>query len=249
MIKVANLHKSFNGQKVLNGIDFEVTEGEVVAIIGPSGTGKSTFLRCLNFLEQADNGMISVDGLTVNAEQHHVNEIIALRRKLAFVFQNYSLFANLNAEQNIAEALITVWKQNKAEALTKARQILQDIGLADKAKHYPSQLSGGQQQRIGIGRAMATPSQAILFDEPTSALDPEWVGEVLGLIKMLAKRKQTLLIVTHEMAFAREVADRVIFMSDGNIVEQGPPEQLFTQAKDPRTQQFISRILKRDTTE
>ncbi|GGB16714.1 amino acid ABC transporter ATP-binding protein [Agarivorans gilvus] len=249
MIKVANLHKSFNGQKVLNGIDFEVNEGEVVAIIGPSGTGKSTFLRCLNFLEQADSGMISVDGLSVNAEQHHASEIIALRRKFAFVFQNYSLFANLNAEQNIAEALITVWKQDKATALTKARQILADIGLADKAKHYPSQLSGGQQQRIGIGRAMATPSQAILFDEPTSALDPEWVGEVLGLIKMLAKRKQTLLIVTHEMAFAREVADRVVFMSDGNIVEQGPPEQLFTQPKDPRTQQFISRILKRDAIE
>ncbi|WP_220719670.1 amino acid ABC transporter ATP-binding protein [Agarivorans litoreus] len=246
MIKISNLSKSFDGQNVLNGIDLEVKEGEVVAIIGPSGTGKSTFLRCINYLEQPDTGLISVDGLTVDAQSHQQKDVLALRRKLSFVFQNYSLFANLNAEQNIAEALITVWKQPKDKALAEARKILKDIGLADKTKHYPSQLSGGQQQRIGIGRAMATHSQAILFDEPTSALDPEWVGEVLELIKKLAERKQTLIIVTHEMAFAREVADRVVFMSDGTIVEQGSPEQLFNQPKDPRTQQFISRIVKRN---
>ncbi|MEE1676168.1 amino acid ABC transporter ATP-binding protein [Agarivorans aestuarii] len=246
MIKITNLSKSFDGQNVLNGIDLEVKEGEVVAIIGPSGTGKSTFLRCINYLEQPDSGTISVDGLTVDATNHQQKEVLALRRKLSFVFQNYSLFANLNAEQNIAEALVTVWKQQKDQALNSAREILKDIGLADKTKHYPSQLSGGQQQRIGIGRAMATHSKAILFDEPTSALDPEWVGEVLELIKKLAERKQTLIIVTHEMAFAREVADRVVFMSDGTIVEQGSPEQLFNHAKDPRTQQFISRIIKRN---
>ncbi|GAD00509.1 amino acid ABC transporter ATP-binding protein [Agarivorans albus] len=246
MIKISNLSKSFDGQNVLNGIDLEVKEGEVVAIIGPSGTGKSTFLRCINYLEQPDTGLISVDGLTVDAQSHQQKDVLALRRKLSFVFQNYSLFANLNAEQNIAEALITVWKQPKDKALAEARKILKDIGLADKTKHYPSQLSGGQQQRIGIGRAMATHSQAILFDEPTSALDPEWVGEVLELIKKLAERKQTLIIVTHEMAFAREVADRVVFMSDGTIVEQGSPEELFNQPKDPRTQQFISRIVKRN---
>lgn len=246
MIKISNLSKSFDGQNVLNGIDLEVKEGEVVAIIGPSGTGKSTFLRCINYLEQPDTGLICVNGLTVDAQNHHQKDVLALRRKLSFVFQNYSLFANLNAEQNIAEALITVWKQPKDKALTEARKILKDIGLADKTKHYPSQLSGGQQQRIGIGRAMATHSQAILFDEPTSALDPEWVGEVLELIKKLAERKQTLVIVTHEMAFAREVADRVVFMSDGTIVEQGSPEELFNQPKDPRTQQFISRIVKRN---
>ncbi|WP_406609974.1 amino acid ABC transporter ATP-binding protein [Agarivorans sp. JK6] len=246
MIKISNLSKSFDGQNVLNGIDLEVKEGEVVAIIGPSGTGKSTFLRCINYLEQPDTGLISVDGLTVDAQNHQQKDVLALRRKLSFVFQNYSLFANLNAEQNIAEALITVWKQPKDKALAEARKILKDIGLADKTKHYPSQLSGGQQQRIGIGRAMATHSQAILFDEPTSALDPEWVGEVLELIKKLAERKQTLVIVTHEMAFAREVADRVVFMSDGTIVEQGSSEELFNQPKDPRTQQFISRIVKRN---
>ncbi|MPW31138.1 ATP-binding cassette domain-containing protein [Agarivorans sp. B2Z047] len=246
MIKISNLSKSFDGQNVLNGIDLEVKEGEVVAIIGPSGTGKSTFLRCINYLEQPDTGLISVDGLTVDAQSHQQKDVLALRRKLSFVFQNYSLFANLNSEQNIAEALITVWKQPKDKALAEARKILKDIGLADKTKHYPSQLSGGQQQRIGIGRAMATHSQAILFDEPTSALDPEWVGEVLELIKKLAERKQTLIIVTHEMAFAREVADRVVFMSDGTIVEQGSPEELFNQPKDPRTQQFISRIVKRN---
>ncbi|GDY26430.1 amino acid ABC transporter ATP-binding protein [Agarivorans sp. Toyoura001] len=245
MIKVSNLSKAFDGQTVLNSIDLEVKEGEVVAIIGPSGTGKSTFLRCINYLEQPDSGTISVDNLNVEAKHHQQQDVLALRRKLSFVFQNYSLFANLNAEQNIAEALITVWKQPKAEALNTAREILSDIGLADKAKHYPSQLSGGQQQRVGIGRAMATHSKAILFDEPTSALDPEWVGEVLALIKKLAQRKQTLIIVTHEMAFAREVADRVVFMSDGTIVEQGSPEQLFNSPKDPRTQQFISRIVKR----
>ncbi|MGY5451462.1 amino acid ABC transporter ATP-binding protein [Agarivorans sp. MS3-6] len=245
MIKLSNIEKAFDGQIVLNGIDLEVNEGEVVAIIGPSGTGKSTLLRCINYLEQPDRGDISVDDLCVKAERHQQSEVLALRRKLSFVFQNYSLFANFNALQNIAEPLITVWKQPKQQAYATATQILSDIGLADKANHYPSQLSGGQQQRVGIGRAMATHSKAILFDEPTSALDPEWVAEVLALIKQLALQKQTMIIVTHEMAFAREVADRIVFMSDGEIVEQGSPEQLFKHAKDPRTQQFISSIVKR----
>ncbi|WP_432468669.1 amino acid ABC transporter ATP-binding protein [Agarivorans sp. Z349TD_8] len=244
MIKVNKISKAFNGKMVLKNVDLQINEGEVVAIIGPSGTGKSTLLRCINFLEHPDQGSIQVDQLMVNAAHTSAKEILALRRKLSFVFQNYSLFANLTALQNIAEPLITVWQQSKQQAYASASAILKDIGLADKVDHYPSQLSGGQQQRVGIGRAMATQSKAILFDEPTSALDPEWVAEVLALIKQLAKQQQTMVIVTHEMSFAREVADRIVFMSDGEIIEQGTPEQLFTKAKDPRTQQFISRIAK-----
>jgi len=244
MIQLQKLVKTFDGHPVLNGIDMDITEGEIIVIIGPSGTGKSTLLRCLNFLEQPDSGQISIDGDTVDAARASKKAVLKLRRNTSFVFQNYALFANKTAVQNIAEGLMTVWGKPKAEALAEAQQILADIGLADKADSYPAALSGGQQQRVGIGRAMASHSKVMLFDEPTSALDPEWVEEVLQLMKKLAQRKQTMLVVTHEMSFAREVADRVVFMEGGRIVEQGPPEQLFSNPADPRTREFLRKVIR-----
>jgi len=244
MIRIQNLLKTFNGQAVLNGIDLEISEGEIIVIIGPSGTGKSTLLRCINLLEQPDAGVISIGDDQVDTAHAKRKEVLKLRRNTSFVFQNYALFANKTAAENIAEGLITVWGKSKAEAMAEANSILQDIGLADKADSYPAALSGGQQQRVGIGRAMASHSKVMLFDEPTSALDPEWVEEVLQLMKKLAQRKQTMLIVTHEMSFAREVADRVLFMEGGRIVEQGPPEQIFTAPKDPRTREFLRKVIR-----
>lgn len=244
MIRIQNLLKTFNGQAVLNGIDLEISEGEIIVIIGPSGTGKSTLLRCINLLEQPDAGVISIGDDQVDTAHAKRKEVLKLRRNTSFVFQNYALFANKTAAENIAEGLITVWGKSKAEAMTEANSILQDIGLADKADSYPAALSGGQQQRVGIGRAMASHSKVMLFDEPTSALDPEWVEEVLQLMKKLAQRKQTMLIVTHEMSFAREVADRVLFMEGGRIVEQGPPEQIFTAPEDPRTREFLRKVIR-----
>ncbi len=244
MIRLQKLVKTFDGHPVLNGIDMEINEGEIIVIIGPSGTGKSTLLRCLNFLEQPDSGLISIDGDTVDAARAGQKAVLKLRRNTSFVFQNYALFANKTAAQNIAEGLITVWGKSRADALAEAHQILADIGLADKADSYPAALSGGQQQRVGIGRAMASHSKVMLFDEPTSALDPEWVEEVLQLMKKLAQRKQTMLVVTHEMSFARDVADRVVFMEGGRIVEQGPPEQLFSNPTDPRTREFLRKVLR-----
>ncbi len=244
MIRLQKLVKTFDGHPVLNGIDMEIKEGEIIVIIGPSGTGKSTLLRCLNFLEQPDSGLISIDGDTVDAARAGQKAVLKLRRNTSFVFQNYALFANKTAAQNIAEGLITVWGKSKADALAEAHQILADIGLADKADSYPAALSGGQQQRVGIGRAMASHSKVMLFDEPTSALDPEWVEEVLQLMKKLAQRKQTMLVVTHEMSFARDVADRVVFMEGGRIVEQGPPEQLFSNPADPRTREFLRKVIR-----
>ncbi|WP_108652030.1 amino acid ABC transporter ATP-binding protein [Dongshaea marina] len=243
MIQVSNLTKSFGDNRVLDEISFEVQQGEIVVIIGPSGTGKSTLLRCLNFLETPDQGKISIDDLSIDAAKHSNKEVVALRRKSSFVFQNYALFANKTALQNITEGLITVWKQSKTQAKQQALAILKEIGLEDKKDQYPSALSGGQQQRIGIGRAMAAHSSVILFDEPTSALDPEWVDEVLELMKKLAEQKQTMIVVTHEMQFAREVADKVIFMEGGKIVEQGPPAELFNKPQHQRTKAFLSKFL------
>jgi len=244
MIQIENLVKTFDGQPVLNGIDLDINEGEIIVIIGPSGTGKSTLLRCINFLEQPDKGLISIDADKVDAAVARKKEILKLRRNTSFVFQNYALFANKTAAENIAEGLITVWGKSKADAMAEAERILADIGLADKADSYPASLSGGQQQRVGIGRAMASHSKVMLFDEPTSALDPEWVEEVLQLMKKLAERKQTMLVVTHEMAFAREVADKVVFMEGGRIVEQGPPEKLFSNPVDPRTREFLRKVIR-----
>ena len=243
MIKLESLSKQFGDTVVLDGIDLAIEKGEIVVIIGPSGTGKSTLLRCLNFLEQPTAGTMTVGDLTVDVNKASRAEILSMRRRTAFVFQNYALFANKTALQNIAERLLVVDKWPKEKAYKRAREILQQIGLADKADAYPAAMSGGQQQRVGIGRAMATGAEVILFDEPTSSLDPEWVEEVLGLMKQLAAERQTMMVVTHEMSFARDVADRVIFIDGGRIVEQGPPSEIFYHPQDPRTKDFLKKIL------
>lgn len=242
MISIRGLTKRYGTNTVLNAIDLDIAAGERVAIIGPSGTGKSTLLRCVNYLDRPDSGVIRIGDLTVEAATSRQADILALRRRTAFVFQNYSLFANKTARENITEALFTVQRKPRAEADLRADAILREIGLSDKAGAYPAALSGGQQQRIGIGRAMALDAELMLIDEPTSALDPEWVGEVLDLLRRLASRRQTMLIVTHEMQFAREIADRVIFMDGGRIVEQGPPAQLFDAPRDKRTESFLRRV-------
>ncbi|WP_372803789.1 amino acid ABC transporter ATP-binding protein [Paracoccus seriniphilus] len=241
-IEISGLTKRFGQNTVLNQIELCLKPGERVAIIGPSGTGKSTLLRSLNFLDAPDEGRITLGDLTVDAAKASKTDILALRRRTAFVFQNYALFANKTARQNIMEGLTTVrgWSADKARE--RADQILERIGLADRGDSYPSALSGGQQQRVGIGRAMALEADLMLFDEPTSALDPEWVGEVLDLIRAIADGRQTMLIVTHEMQFAREIADRVVFMEGGRIVEQGPPDQIFGDPQDDRTRAFLRRV-------
>ncbi|WP_417530710.1 amino acid ABC transporter ATP-binding protein [Marinobacter lipolyticus] len=243
MIKLQSLSKHFGKAVVLDGIDLTIEKGEIVVIIGPSGTGKSTLLRCINFLEQPTAGTITVGDLSVDADKVSRAEILAMRRQTAFVFQNYALFANKTALQNIAERLLVVDRWPKEKAYQRAREILEQIGLADKADAYPASMSGGQQQRVGIGRAMAAGAEVILFDEPTSSLDPEWVEEVLGLMKQLASERQTMMVVTHEMSFARDVADRVIFIDGGRIVEQGPPSEIFYHPQDPRTKDFLKKIL------
>ncbi|MBY8027381.1 amino acid ABC transporter ATP-binding protein [Vibrio fluvialis] len=242
MITLSNIHKRFGNAEVLKGIDITINQGEIIVIIGSSGTGKSTLLRCVNFLEQADQGSITIDDVSVDTQKHTKAEVLALRRKTGFVFQNYALFAHLTARQNIAEGLMTVRGWKKDQALNRAQQILEDIGLGDRGDSYPAALSGGQQQRVGIGRAMALQPELLLFDEPTSALDPEWVGEVLGLMKKLATQHQTMLVVTHEMQFAKEVADRVIFMAEGNIVEQGSPQDIFDRPQDKRLRKFLNQV-------
>ena len=242
MIDITGLTKHFGGAPVLNGIDLQIAEGERVVVIGPSGTGKSTLLRCLNFLDVPQAGTIRIGDVTVDAAKARKADILALRRRTAMVFQNYALFANKTAKENIMEALVTVQKRPKDEAEQRALSVLAETGLADKADSFPAALSGGQQQLVGIGRAMALGAELMLFDEPTSALDPEWVGEVLDLMRAVAERKQTMLIVTHEMQFAREIADRVIFMDGGKIVESGPPSEIFSAPKDARLQKFLKRV-------
>ena len=242
MISIRGLTKRYGTNTVLDGIDLDIAAGERVAIIGPSGTGKSTLLRCVNYLDRPDSGVIRIGDLTVDAATATSAQILALRRRTAFVFQNYALFANKTARDNITEALITVQRKPRADAEARADEILREIGLSDKAASYPAALSGGQQQRIGIGRAMALDAALMLLDEPTSALDPEWVGEVLDLMRRVAERQQTMLIVTHEMQFAREIADRIIFMDGGRIVEQGTPTQIFDTPQDTRTANFLRRV-------
>ena len=243
MISLQGITKRFSGHTVFKDIDLSLAQGEIIVIIGPSGTGKSTLLRCINFLERPDAGRLQVGDLSVDTQRASRADILALRRRTAFVFQNYGLFANKTALENISEGMIVVDKLPKAKAHTRAREILERIGLADKADAYPASLSGGQQQRVGIGRAMAANADVILFDEPTSSLDPQWVEEVLSLMKQLAVERQTMIVVTHEMQFAREVADRVVFMDEGGIVEEAPPEELFTAPKDERTRHFLRKIL------
>ena len=242
MISITGLTKTFGETPVLDQIDLDIAEGERVVIIGPSGTGKSTLLRCLNFLDRPDAGKITIGDLTVDAARARKAEILGLRRRTGFVFQNYALFANKTAQENIMEALVTVQRLPKAEAAARAQAVLAETGLADKTNSYPAALSGGQQQRVGIGRAMALNAELMLFDEPTSALDPEWVGEVLDLMRRVAEQKQTMLIVTHEMQFAREIADRILFMHSGKIVEQGTPAEIFDAPQDPRLKRFLARV-------
>ncbi|WFF43424.1 amino acid ABC transporter ATP-binding protein [Salinicola endophyticus] len=243
MIELKGLRKQFGDQVVFDAIDLQLSRGEIIVVVGPSGTGKSTLLRCINFLERPDAGQLTVGDLQVDVTRATQAQILALRRRTAFVFQNYALFANKTALENIAEGMIVVDRLSKREAHARARKILERIGLADKADAYPASLSGGQQQRVGIGRAMAANAEVILFDEPTSALDPQWVEEVLGLMKQLAAEHQTMIVVTHEMQFARDVADRVVFMDEGRIIEQAPPATLFSQPRDERTQRFLKKIL------
>ncbi|UWQ58650.1 amino acid ABC transporter ATP-binding protein [Leisingera caerulea] len=242
MISIRGLTKSFRGAPVLRSIDLDIQDGEKVVVIGPSGTGKSTLLRSLNFLDVPDAGQITVGDLTVDAARASKSDILALRRRTGFVFQNYALFANKTAKENIIEALVTVQKRPRAEAEERALSVLTETGLAEKADSYPAALSGGQQQRVGIGRAMALGAEVLLFDEPTSALDPEWVGEVLDLMRRVAEKSQTMIIVTHEMQFAREIADRIVFMDGGKIVEAGPPKQIFDAPRDDRLRRFLKRV-------
>ncbi|MEC9484220.1 MAG: amino acid ABC transporter ATP-binding protein [Halomonas sp.] len=243
MIELKGITKRFDGQTVFENIDLSLAQGEIIVVVGPSGTGKSTLLRCINFLERPDAGQLTVGDLSFDVTRATQSEILALRRRTAFVFQNYALFANKTALENISEGMIVVDGLPKGQAHARAREILERIGLSDKADAYPASLSGGQQQRVGIGRAMAANAEVILFDEPTSALDPEWVDEVLGLMKQLAAERQTMIVVTHEMQFARDVADRVVFMDDGRIVEQAPPSELFQQPRDERTRRFLRKVL------
>ena len=240
MIEVKNLTKSFGDLKVLQGITETITEREVVCVIGPSGSGKSTFLRCLNLLEEPTSGEVFLDGQQVNSPEAKIDEI---RTKLGMVFQSFNLFPHMTVMDNIMLAPIQVKKMAKEEAEKKAKELLKTVGLEDKADSYPSSLSGGQQQRVAIARALAMDPEVMLFDEPTSALDPEMVGEVLAVMKDLANQGMTMVIVTHEMGFAREVADRVFFMDQGIIMEQGTPDQLFLEPKNERTQNFLSKIL------
>lgn len=242
MITVSGLTKRFGNTTILDRIDLEIADGERVVVIGPSGTGKSTLLRCLNFLDRPDAGTITVGKVHVDAARVTRRDILALRRATSFVFQNYALFANKTAIENITEALVTVQGRPIQEAERRARDILAETGLADKAESYPAALSGGQQQRVGIGRAMAIGADLMLFDEPTSALDPEWVGEVLDLMRRVAEQRQTMLIVTHEMQFAREIADRIVFIDGGRIVESGPPKEILDKPQDERLQRFLRRV-------
>ncbi len=239
-LKVTDLHKSFKDAEVLCGIDLEVAEGEVVCIIGASGSGKSTFLRCLNRLEEPSKGEIIIDDKPVVGKNVNINKI---RENVGMVFQQFNLFAHMSVKKNIMFAPVELKKLTTTEAEAKAMQLLERVGLADKAEQYPHQLSGGQKQRVAIARSLAMNPDIMLFDEPTSALDPEMVGEVLQVMKELAAEGMTMVVVTHEMGFANEVADRVIFLADGIIEEQGTPEQIFKNAQQERTKAFLSCIL------
>ncbi|MDN6029507.1 MAG: amino acid ABC transporter ATP-binding protein [Lactococcus plantarum] len=241
-IEITDVHKSFGNHKILKGVNVVVQEGEVVCILGPSGSGKTTFLRCINFLERANAGRIILGDNRVDFSAATKKSIKAIRMNTAMVFQGYELFKHMTILQNIMEGLVTVRKVPKKEAMSVAMQALEKVGLADKASAYPSQLSGGQQQRIGIARAMALEPELMLFDEPTSALDPELVDEVLTIMKELAASGRTMIIVTHEMQFAYEVADKIIFMADGKVLESGTPDEVFNHPKEQRTQEFLSRL-------
>ena len=239
-ISVKNLEKHFGNLEVLKDITVDIYEGEVVCIIGPSGSGKSTFLRCLNRLETASSGEVIVDDCKINDKKTNINKV---RENIGMVFQHFNLFANMNVIDNLMLAPVDLKKASKEDARKTAMSLLETVGLADKAESFPSQLSGGQKQRVAIARALAMNPDIMLFDEPTSALDPEMVGEVLAVMKDLAKKGMTMAVVTHEMGFAREVADRVLFMDEGVILEEGAPEEIFTNPKHPRTIDFLDKVL------
>lgn len=243
MLELKNIKKSFGGTEVLKNVGLSVAKGDVVAILGPSGSGKTTLLRIANFLETADDGEMNFEGEVLDLPKVSHRDAARIRRKTGFVFQNYNLFRNLTALENVTEGLRVVHKLSAAEAERIGRECLEKVGMSDRADYYPSQLSGGQQQRVGIARAIAANPDVIFFDEPTSALDPELVGEVLEVIKKLAEEGRTLVIVTHELDFARHVATKVSFMDKGVVVEEGAPEVFFTNPKEPRTRQFLSRYL------
>ncbi|KGD81356.1 cystine transport system ATP-binding protein [Pantoea sp. PNA 14-12] len=245
-IEVRQLVKQFNGQTVLHGIDLDVAPGEIVAIIGPSGSGKTTLLRSINLLEVPEAGRIKVGDITIDASlgiNKQKEQVRQLRQQVGFVFQNFNLFPHRSVLENIIEGPVIVKGETKADAVARARGLLEKVGLQGKEDSYPRRLSGGQQQRVAIARALAMRPEVILFDEPTSALDPELVGEVLNTIRALAQEKRTMVIVTHEMSFARDVADRAIFMDQGRVVEQGPAKALFSAPQQARTQQFLDKFL------
>jgi polar amino acid transport system ATP-binding protein len=246
IIKVRGLHKYFGPLHVIKGVDLDVAPREVVVIIGPSGGGKSTFLRCLNFLEEPSAGTIEIDGVLIDAREpasRHRGQVRELRKRAGMVFQQFNLFPHMTALQNIIEAPVTVKRWSRDQAMAKAEELLRWVGLSDKRDEYPSRLSGGQQQRVAIARALSMEPKIMLFDEPTSALDPELIGEVVDVMERLANEGMTMLVVTHEIHFARDVADRVILMADGVWAEQGPPAELFTNPREERTRQFLAHIL------
>lgn len=239
MLEIRNIKKSFDGQEILKGVDIKVEKGDVVTILGPSGSGKTTLLRCINFLEKPDEGTMVFDQDHLNLGAVHKRDIAKIRRKTAFVFQNYNLFRNKTALENVTEGLIVARRMPKAQAVQIGKRALDKVGMSDRYDYYPHQLSGGQQQRVGIARAIATDPELILFDEPTSALDPELIGEVLEVMKQLAAEGMTMLVVTHEMHFARNVATKVIFMDKGVVVEENTPQAFFETPGEERTRQFL----------
>ena len=239
-IHIKDLKKNFGHNEVLKGISTDIYEGEVVCVIGPSGSGKSTFLRCINKLENTTSGEIIVDGYHINDKKVNINKV---RENIGMVFQHFNLFANMNVLKNLMLAPVDLKKSTKEDAEKTAINLLETVGLSDKAESYPSQLSGGQKQRVAIARALAMSPDIMLFDEPTSALDPEMVGEVLTVMKKLAKDGMTMVVVTHEMGFAREVADRVLFMDEGVVLEEGTPENIFSNPQHPRTIDFLNKVL------
>jgi polar amino acid transport system ATP-binding protein len=239
MIVIENLHKAFGEVEVIKGVNLHIEPQEVVALIGPSGSGKSTLLRCMNYLEEPTAGKVTVAGTPLDGEAN-INKV---REEVGMVFQRFNLFPHMTALENIMLAPMKVKKVSRDDAAKKAKELLERVGLADKADNYPSQLSGGQQQRVAIARALAMEPKVMLFDEPTSALDPEMVGEVLDVMRSLAKEGMTMVIVTHEMGFAREVADRVLFVDDGQVLEQGAPQDLFEHPQQERTKLFLSKVL------
>lgn len=248
MLAIQNVHKSFGQNEVLKGVDMTIDKGDVVVVLGPSGSGKTTLLRCLNFLETADQGRAVFGEVKVDLHNASKKQVHHIRQKIAFVFQNYNLFNNKTALENVTEGLVIGRKVPKKEAVALGKQALDKVGLSDKYDAYPSELSGGQQQRVGIARAVALNPDIILFDEPTSALDPEWVGEVLAVMKTIANEGTTMLVVTHEMSFAKDVANKVVFMDGGVVVEEGTPQEIFVTPKEQRTRKFLQRVLPEEYT-